>query len=308
MEFIKGHMGGNQIILINGDEINPGEELKTALKALDSKSIGGHQAGIIGKFRDGVLPVKIVRYSWRDFIPACGGLTQVLGVALIEGGAAERYGITVKQSPLKVTLGFDCGPVPLEIHFDNKGVKKVETDLSSFIGECEKEGIEVVNLDGFKAYKSGNFFVVDGDAIGKAYPDSNFHIMDDETKKIFNKVQKQFQQKIGDETWNAALYDFYSSNQADVRVLFPHRLSMGHVETACGTGSIALALALVKLANFRPYVEDSVVTLLFETGGDNILGGDEITTVKITEESGKIVKAVFSHSVVEMIAKGELYI
>ncbi len=44
MHFIKGHMGGNQIVLLNGDEIEAGKELGTGLYALDERGIGGHQA------------------------------------------------------------------------------------------------------------------------------------------------------------------------------------------------------------------------------------------------------------------------
>ncbi len=60
----------------------------------DSNELGavlGHLANQLDDPEaDGALRVRMVGISWRDFIPACGGLTQVLGKALEGTTYADR--------------------------------------------------------------------------------------------------------------------------------------------------------------------------------------------------------------------------
>lgn len=80
LDFIKGHMGENEIVLLNREQIHKGRELEIALSTLEAPYIRGHEAGILynpeGK---GDIKVKIVGFSLRHFITACEDMTQVLG-------------------------------------------------------------------------------------------------------------------------------------------------------------------------------------------------------------------------------------
>jgi len=49
LPFVKGHMGGDEILLLHGDTIPAGREIEIALQALHSPSVNGHEAGFLIK-------------------------------------------------------------------------------------------------------------------------------------------------------------------------------------------------------------------------------------------------------------------
>lgn len=46
IDFIKGHMGGNEIVLLYGDHIPPDMELAAGVSALKAPSLRGDSAGV----------------------------------------------------------------------------------------------------------------------------------------------------------------------------------------------------------------------------------------------------------------------
>jgi len=47
IRFIKGHMGGNEIVLLYGHEIPKDRELEVSLSVLAPPYVRGHQAGLL---------------------------------------------------------------------------------------------------------------------------------------------------------------------------------------------------------------------------------------------------------------------
>ncbi len=300
MHFVKGHMGGNLIILLHGDEMNQPRELEQTLRVLSGKYLTGHQAGILyPPEMGGDLRVRIVSCSWRDYIPACGGLTQVLGKAIGETDIGHRYGIALDEGKVPVTLEFDCGLVPLQLDVKNGHVNRVETNLSSFVEECTTEGIEEVIVDDVPITRVGSFMVVSGEDIAARYRGVDFELMNSETLNVFAALQQRFQEKIETESWIVALYDENTANGGDARALFPHSVMSGHIEAACGTGSVALALGLATKRSGQS------LTLTFETGGEPVLGGNDKTTVHLERKGSTVTSATFSHDNVEILAIGK---
>ena len=301
MQFVKGHMGGNLIVLTYGEEMEKKRQLEQMLAVLGGKYLTGHQGGILfPPEAGGDLKVRIISCSWQDYIPACGGLTQVLGKAIVETDIGRRYDIKCENGQIGVTLEFDCGLVPLKINVAQGKVQNVETDLSSFVEECIREGIEEVVVDDVPIMRVGTFMVVSAEAICARYKGINFEKMDSETLNVFAALQKRFQEKVNLKLWNVALYDEKTSIGGDARVLFPHSVMLGHIEAACGTGSVALALGLATKRT------EQTMTFSFETGGEPVLGGKELTTVNLQRSGSTVTSASFSHNNVEILAIGDL--
>ena len=79
-------------------------------------------------------------------------------------------------------------------------------------------------------------------------------------------------------------------------------------EEACGTGTTAVGVAM--LENGELNVNDGAAEILFEVGSKSIVGKPQQveTRLKMRIDNGKVVDAEFSHSLIEIIACGEVYI
>ena len=109
LNFVKGHMGGNTIVLLHGSQIEKGRELEITLCILSGEYLSCHEAGILYQPENkGDLKVKIVGHASKRFISACGGMTQVLGHALVETDIGKPYGISVANSRTNIILGTEC--------------------------------------------------------------------------------------------------------------------------------------------------------------------------------------------------------
>jgi len=309
LSFIKGHMGGNEILLLDGQQIGKGRELEVGLLALNAPNIRGHQAGLLYKSGNNApLKVKIVDAASRGFITACGGFTQVFGKALIETGLSEKLDIGVTEPVTRVVLETDAGSVLVEVRSNNGRVERVDTNMKSFIVECYELGIQAITVNSVGAMRVGKFLVVNADDIKRRYPEIGSEDLDGKTLRILKKLQDAFDSHRYLKRRNAdfALYDsdpLHPTNSG--RVIFPHRISADSIEPACGTGTVTVGIAMVERGEVE--LSDGTLELSFESGGDvSSIGGPEVTTLKLQMEAGKTVNASFSHSLVEILAVGTL--
>lgn len=325
LPFVKGHMGGNEIILLDGHQVPKGKEIEYAVSTLESPNVRGHQAGLIYELKgQNQIKAKIVDVTDKDFISICGGLTQVLGKALVETDFADRFDIRIKEPVTKVFLETDAGIAPLEIE-NNEGItRRTRTTMNSFIEECYKLGIESVKSEGVKAIRVGEALVVNEKEIKEKYPEANFEEMDEFTLKILREIQSCFVDKVysekreelkekysnaNEETKGCtfSLYDLNPELNGDARVIFPHYIPTGHIEPTCGTGTVAVGIAMLKKGEIKG--RDGEFELLFESGGDtNSIGGPDLTRLKLAINNGKVTDAHFSHSLVEILATGRVWV
>jgi len=307
--FIKGHMGGNEILLLDGHQIGKGRELEAGLFALNAPNIRGHQAGLLYKSESNApLKVRIVDAASRGFITACGGFTQVFGKALIETHLSEKLDVEITEPVTQVALETDAGSVLVEVRSNNGRVERVDTNMKSFIVECYELGIQAIRVNSVKAMRVGKFLAVNADDIKRRYPEIGFENLDDKTLRILKKLQDDFDSHRYLRRRNAdfALYDLDPLNTTNSgRVIFPHRISADSIEPACGTGTVAVGIAMVERGEVE--LSDGTLELSFESGGDvSSIGGPELTTLKLHIKAGKVVDASFSHSLVEILAAGTL--
>jgi len=309
LEFVKGHMGGNRIILLDGTQIPHGQELQTGLHALDELTLSGHQVGLLyPPERGGDVRARIISVCGRDFIPACGGFTQVLGHALATTELSDRFNLDLTAAVNTVTIEFDYIDVNITIHNNDKGVEYIETDFTSFAEEVDHRGIATVDLDGIRSTKVGHFFVLNAEDVKAAHPNASCDIMDDTTKELLTLLQWRFLGVTGLTSWDFGLYDWAPQNGGTIRVLFPHNIRIGFLEPTCGTGSIALGLALLHSGEAAKNGLDGKQEVVFdrESGGDLTIGGPDITRVRFEMADNTVKKTFFTNNRVEIVAKGSI--
>lgn len=308
LDFVRGHMGGNLIILLRGEQIPGGQELDVAVKLMGPNYLHAHEAGILYPTdKPGEIDVKIAEPTLPCFISACGGFTQVLGAALIETELGSIFGVDQDQSPARVMLYTDCGPTELTIEFSNGKAKVIRTDMECFVKECYERGVGLIHCAGFEAVRAGKFLVINADRFKKQYPAADFVAWDAPTRETLLKIQHDFQEQSGEIEPNVALYDWNPQGKGQIRVVFPHYVKDDFFEPSCGTGSVALGLALHASGELSDLKADSdgFLNLDIESGGGRELGGPEITSLEMKIVEGQVESASFSHSEVEITAVGE---
>lgn len=308
LDFVRGHMGGNLIILLRGEQIPAGRELETAVKLMGPNYLYGHEAGILYQTGQlGRIAVKIAEPTVPCFINACGGFTQVLGAALIETDLGKLFGIESTSNPVEVILETECGLTPLIIETDAGKARRIKTDMSGFVADCYKRGVRPLRLSNLEVMQSGKFLIINADKFRKVYPDSNFYSWNSLTREAVTALQDDFMAETGEKEPNVAVYDWYPEQEGNMRVIFPHYVRDNFFEPSCGTGSVALALAAFAAGELNRSLVDNgeTVTLNIESGGGIELGGPDLTAVEMQIEGDKARAASFSHSRVEITSTGE---
>jgi len=311
LDYIKGHMGGNLIILLDGRQLpeEPQRQLEASLEVLGPLRLHGHQAGIFSPTdKPKTLNVKIVDITNKDFIPACGGLTQVTGKALATTNWASRFNIENSSDNFYVILETDAGETRLDIITKEEKVTTY-TDMSSFAELLCSIGIHKIEVDGISVFRSGYYLVADAEEIRKAFPKANFEKMDPFSVEVLSNLQRKYQEATGTSNLHFCLYDNRTEKERHLRAVYPHSVQEGHIEPACGTGSVALATALLMTDEGQRLglSDGKSINVALETGGKPVLGGPDKTTVTISIEEDRI-KATFSHSLVEITSQGIVFI
>jgi len=309
LDYLKGHMGNNIIIFLYGEQIPKGRELEAAVEVLQAHRVSGHETGILyPPARGGDLMVKIVGFTSRAFITACGGLTQVLGKAAVETELGRRCSLTIREPETRIILETDAGPVPVTVEVAGGVAKRVWTDMGAFVRECYDLGVSRLELEGVSAMKVGKFLVLDGDKVKRHHPEADFESMAVRTQRILLRIQDEFQRQTFSNYHDFSLYDWHPQSAGDLRVLFPHNLATGHVEPACGTGFVATGIGLWELGDLhrRKIADEKGARVRYECGGAPVLMGPELASLELTCAGGRVVGAAFSHSVIEIMEEGRI--
>ncbi|MFO7952600.1 MAG: hypothetical protein R6U91_07335 [Bacillota bacterium] len=310
IDFVRGHMGGNLIVLVKGEQIPGGRELETGVKLLKPHYLCAHEIGILYPAgRASELTVKIAEPTSECFISACGGFTQVLGAALIETALGDDLGVEKKEPLTKVLLHTEGGQVPLEIETKGNKSLRIKTDMTSFVQESYEKGIGKLKHENLEVMQAGKFLVINADRFKEAYPWADFEKWDQKTRQKVNDIQDQFIAETGEDEYNVVLYDWHPEYGMDLRVVYPHCVKADYFEPSCGTGTVALGLAVLAWDELPEETKErDTVTLKFECGGNIELGGPEITELEMKVENGRVKEAALSHSKVEITAVGEAWL
>jgi len=321
IDFIKAHAGWDEIVFLYGNQVLAGKELEVGLSLLKRPSLRGTEVGILYDPEEGGdIKVKIVDATSNDFISMCGGLTQALGKAVVETDIGRRYKIKIREPVTELLLETEAGLVPIRVDVSNGMARKITTNMQSYVKECYRHGVRGVKAGNINAVGVGfsppqmEFLVLNVDKLKKEYPEVNFWGKDRFDLDVLKELYEYFieEESLEESFLYGALYDMHPEDDGDARVIFRFLPTMYYqeedYEEACGTGTTAVGVAM--LENGELNVNDGVAEILFEVGSKSIVGKLQQvkTRLKMRIDNGKVVDAEFSHSLIEIIACGEVHI
>lgn len=302
-------MGGNEIVLVNREYLPESGELELGLRILNAPHVRGDQLGLIheGDDRDGGIGVKIIDNNSRDYLPVCGGLTQVFGRAYSDLQLGRVLDIELPGGLEEVDLEMELGTFPVSIR-SGSGLGNVVSVMDSFLDKIYEDGVEQGSVAGVRSFRVGHFFVTFAEEISREYPDANFHPLDEYTKGLLINLQREYREVFhtGKPNRDFAIVDPSKEGGMDGGLIFPHDPSRGLIEQSCGSGTVAVVVALAESGEVSG---SGTGELEFASGGEKeVLGGPESTRVEFQLTGGRVESISFTHSLVEVLARGELFL
>ncbi len=320
LDFVKLHAGWDEIIFIYGDQLPKGQEVNISLSLLRKPSIGGIEVGILGPPEGpGDIRVRIIDDTKKDYIRMCGGLTQCLGKIIVETEIGKAFGIKLSEGTNRIVLETDGGLIPIDIEIRNGSFQKVVTDMKSYAQSCYKRGVEVVEVEGMKMVNVGideeekEYIVIDIDEISERYPKINFWVKEKATLDVLKHIYTTFLRYYGmqlDFIYGIIYNREKTAEKNIVRTVFrffPWDYVAGDdLEFACGTGAIAIGIAMYELGQI--IFSDSSEELHLIVGGEHLPEWMRVhTELKLTGTKQGITGAWFSHDRIELVASGKVY-
>ena len=308
VDFVKGHMGGDEIILLDGRQIPKRYNPMSARDALKPPNIRGREVGLLYPPQEGGdIRVKIYELTPPGPTPMCGGLTQVLGKALGETNLARRFSIRLKKPRNIVRLETDAGVIPIQIIFraHEETVMKVKTGMKSYVRSCYEWGREESDLDDIPAERVGEYYFIDWGILTRKYPGVDFTRSSRECLEVIDKLRA----KKNLEKMYAVVKKTGEPGHIDVAFRFvpPDALALEGEEFACGTGSTTTAVYEV-FHNRLPIDSKGRGHLTVRLLNRGALPVDQRTEVDVEVRNGRVIDAWFSHNYVRMIAEGKVTI
>jgi len=314
IDFVKGHCGWDVVTLVPEGQIPKSAELEAAIKILSAPVYGGLEVGFMGfGARPGEIALRIVNSTTKNWIPMCGGMTQVIGKALVETFMRDYFRVDASWPVLAVNLVTESGTIPIRIDVENGKVSSVMTTMDSYVSYAYRTGVEPLSVRGVPLLRVGKFAVLDVAALETVHPGVDFtrrspgpHL------EIVNDILRAYKDLYGWPGANGMLYDDRPEGGGQYRV-FPRFYSDDLAAAAipwefqCGTGSIAVSVALA-FAGRLPFATRQG-ELALEWGSYRSTRdpyGIRTSRLELEVDGQTVEKAAFSHSVIEIVATGKL--
>lgn len=243
----------------------------------------------------------------------CGGMTQVIGNALVETFLRDHFRIDTTQPVLSIKLMTASGVIPIQIEIRDSRVSRVTTVMDSYLSHLHRLGVESLCLQGIPVLRVGDYAVMDVAVLEQQCPGLNFTRRDPGPHlSQVNKVLRAFMERLGLNGVNGMLYDARTEGPGDFRVFprfYSDDLAAARIpwEFQCGTGSIAVAVALAHEKRLPFACGEGTVVL--EWGSHRTTPdpyGIRTSHLQLELQENQLISASFSHSVVEILAEGEL--
>ena len=321
IDFVKLHAGWDEIIFIYGDQLPEGEEVDISLSILRKPSIRGVEVGILyPPAGPGNIRIKMVDDTTQGYILMCGGLTQAIGKAIVETQVGNHFGIRTSDGTNRVCLETDAGLIPIDIEVKNNSVQKVVTDMRPYVDTCYKRGVELVDMKGMSLASVGvekkgmEFLALDADELSKQYPNLNFWKQEKAALDALEEIYRDFLRQKGLPLGYlyGTVYKMEKTEPAKkVRAVFRffpwNYTSRDYLEYACGTGTVAIGIAMHERGQID--FQNGAVDLFLEIGGEHLPVDIRVRTQLTVEGTNqRVTGAWFSHDPVEVVASGKLYL
>lgn len=305
VDFVKGHMGGDEVILLDGRHIPKRYGPSQVRSVLMAPNLRGREVGLLyPPERGGDIRVKIYELSSKGSIPMCGGLTQVLGKALTETGLAKKFSIRLKKPQAVIRLETDSGMIPIHVAFHKQTVKII-TEMKDYVKKCYRWGRQEINFKGVPVERLGLFYFMDLNHLIEKYPDIDFTRNSPESLEVFEELRR--------ESGVERIYGVVKRTkelghmEAAFRFAPPDALALEGEEFACGTGSTTAAVYEL-FHNRLPIGRRGYAHLSLKLLSRGILPVDQLTEVDIEVRDGHATNAWFSHNYVKVIAEGQVIV
>ena len=312
--FVKGHCGWDVMTLTLCDHPPSDRELDIARTIFRMPINGGLEVGFLGRGEsENEINLRVAASTQQDWVPMCGGMTQVIGKALVETSFRHHFDVDLTGGTITRTLVTDSGRVPLSIFCNDGVVEKTVAGMNDYVDFLYKDGVEPIEIDGVETLRVGNFLVINVESLERRYPGPDFTRRDHGPHlDLVNSILEQYERQRRLSGVFAMLYDHRPDGPGQLR-LFPRFFGGDGVaaripwEFQCGTGGIAVCAALAHRKEI-PFTEDHG-DILFEWGNQRVTPdpyGIRTSEVSLRLEDGEVREAAFSHSVVEINAEGRL--
>ena len=320
LDFVKAHAGWDECVFVKGHQLPKGRELEVCLGLLEKPGIGGIETGILYPPRgNGDLRLKMVDNTAKGYIKMCGGITQTMGKVIAETDFTEDFGLSVKEGQNRVDLETDAGIIPIVISVKNGRAKAVKTDMSAYATDRYQRGVKVLEVNGVQVVSVGitetdrEYLAIDVNEMQKACPGFSPWDKSPETLDALESVYKAFfdrQNLVFDHVYGILFQEEPKTGPKAVRAVFrfaPWTTGPDDPEFGCGTGSVALAIALHALG--RLDLENGSAEIHIQVGGPSIPQDRRVQSRMTVEGDASSLKSVwFSHNRIELVAKGKLYV
>lgn len=314
LPFVKGHCGWDVVTLLPEGHVSLEDELPTAIKILSAPIDGGLEVGWLGAGeRADEIRLRMVNSTTKNWIPMCGGMTQVIGRALVETFFRDLFDIDVSRPMVTRTLITASGAIPIQISIRGGVVAEVTTIMDGYLSYMRQRGIERLFLHDIPLLRVGTYAVIDLAVLEKKHPNVDFTRRDSGPHlDIINVVLRSFREVLGVKGVNGMLYDNRPEGTGQFRVFprfYSDDLAAARLpwEFQCGTGSVAVATALA-FDGKLPFAAGKGL-VVFEWGSRRTTPdpyGIRTSRIELELSDRSITKATFSHSVVEILAEGSL--
>lgn len=312
LDFVKGHCGWDVVTLLPAGQIPLADELAASVKIVSAPLYGGLEAGWMERGdAPGEIRLRMVNSTTRNWIPMCGGMSQVIGKALVETFLREHFEVDTSRPELGVTLLTPSGAIPVRVEIHGGKAASVTTTMDNYLAYLYREGIEPVIVNGVPFLKVGRYAVIDVRELEKVHPGLDFARRDPGPHlEVVNGVLRAFRTRLGLSGVNGMLYDDRPEGPGGLRVFprfYSDDLAAARIpgEFQCGTGSIAVAVALASQGRISATSD----RLVLEWGSLRATPdpyGIRTSMVEVAGDGRRLVHAAFSHSVVEILAEGRL--
>lgn len=313
LDFVKGHCGWDAVTLIPQGQIAAADELSSALKILGPPIYGGLEVGWLGRGEwPDEIKLRIVDSTTKTWLPMCGGMTQVIGKALVETFLRDHFKVDVTRPVLNMKLVTAAGRIPIQVAIRDRKATTVTTTMDDYVAYLYQHGVERLVLEDVPFLRVGAFAVIDVAALTERYPGVDFTRRDNGPHlDIVNEMLRAFMRRLDTAGVYGMLYDDRPEKIGQFRVFprfFSNDLTVARFpwEFQCGTGSIAVAVALAHEDRLPIAPEGDV---LFEWGSHKATPdpyGVRTSLLHLQLTERRVTKAAFSHSVVEILSEGRM--
>jgi hypothetical protein len=317
-DYIKGHCGWDSVTLLYGEQVPRGREHDVALTLLEPPCSGGVEIGFLyPPEEDEDIRLRIIDSTTKTWLPMCGGMSQVIGLACLTTPLQEYFHIEKSLPVTRINLLSDSGPVPVDVTCEDGHINLITTHLPHYAGYLYEDGVRPVNIKGISAMKVGYFLVFKMDDLKQACPEVEFgHRRPGPHMDLLGEIQMEYlkQERLHAPTLYSMIYDLNPEQSGQARIFtrfFKGKgiLQSSPLEVQCGTGTVAVGMAMAERGEL-PFTGDRG-EIIFEWGSQRLTHdpyGLRKSILHLELSAHKIVRAAFSHSVVELQSMGKAYL